>query len=39
MLMGVFAAAAVLNSHGSGAIVAVIWIVIGIVNVTYARRR
>ena len=38
MLMGVFASAAVLNSHGSGSVVALVWIVIGIINVAYARR-
>ena len=38
MLMGVFASAAVLNSHGSGAVVALVWIVIGIINIAYARR-
>ena len=38
MLMGVFASAAVLNSHGSGAVVALVWIVIGIINIVYARR-
>jgi hypothetical protein len=39
MTMGVLAAAAVLNSGGSGAVVAFIWIIIGIINVAYARRR
>jgi hypothetical protein len=38
MLMGVFASAAVLNSHGSGSVVALVWIVIGIINIAYARR-
>jgi hypothetical protein len=38
MLLGVLAAAAVLNSHGNGVIVAVIWVIIGVVNVSYARR-
>jgi hypothetical protein len=38
MLMGTLASAAVLNSHGSGAVVALVWIVIGIINVAYARR-
>jgi len=38
MLMGVFASAAVLNSHGSGAVVALVWVVIGVINVAYARR-
>jgi hypothetical protein len=39
MTMGVLAAAAVLNSGGSGAVVAFIWVIIGIINVAYARRR
>jgi hypothetical protein len=39
MTMGVLAAAAVLNSGGSGAVVALIWVIIGIINVAYARRR
>ena len=39
MLMGTLASAAVLNSRdGGGAVVALIWIVIGIINVAYARR-
>jgi hypothetical protein len=38
MLMGTLASAAVLNSHGSGAVVALVWIVIGVINVAYARR-
>jgi hypothetical protein len=38
MTMGVLAAAAVLNSGGSGAVVAFIWVIIGIINVAYARR-
>jgi hypothetical protein len=38
MLMGTLASAAVLNSHGSGAVVALVWVVIGIINVAYARR-
>jgi hypothetical protein len=38
MLMGVFASAAVLNSHGSGSVVALVWIVIGIINIAYSRR-
>jgi hypothetical protein len=38
MLMGTLASAAVLNSHGSGAVVALVWIVIGAINVAYARR-
>src|SRR5215831_14295876 len=36
MLMGTLASAAVLNSHGSGAVVALVWIVIGIINIAYA---
>jgi hypothetical protein len=39
MTLGVLAAAAVLNSGGSGAVVALIWVIIGIINVAYARRR
>jgi hypothetical protein len=38
MLMGTLASAAVLNSGGSGSVVALVWIVIGIINVAYARR-
>jgi hypothetical protein len=38
MLMGTLASAAVLNSHGSGAVVALVWVVIGAINVAYARR-
>jgi hypothetical protein len=38
MLMGTLASAAVLNSHGSGAVVALVWVVIGIINIAYARR-
>ena len=38
MLMGTLASAAILNSHGSGAVVALAWIVIGIINIAYARR-
>jgi hypothetical protein len=38
MLMGTLASAAVLNSHGSGAVVALVWVVIGVINVAYARR-
>jgi hypothetical protein len=36
--MGTLASAAVLNSHGSGAVVALVWVVIGVINVAYARR-
>jgi hypothetical protein len=40
MLIGGITAAGILNSgHGSGAAVALIWIVIGVINVVYARRR
>jgi hypothetical protein len=39
MLMGTLASAAVLNSGGSGAVVVLVWIVIGIINVAYARRQ
>jgi hypothetical protein len=38
MLMGTLASAAILNSHGSGGVVALVWLVIGIINVAYARR-
>jgi hypothetical protein len=38
MLMGTLASAAVLNSHGSGSVVALVWIVIAVINVAYARR-
>jgi hypothetical protein len=40
MLIGGITAAGILNSgHGSGAAVALIWIIIGVINVVYARRR
>ena len=39
MFMGTLAAAAVLGNNGGGVVVALIWIVIGIINVAYARRR
>ena len=41
MLIGGITAANVLNStnHGSAAAVVLIWIVIGVINVAYARRR
>jgi hypothetical protein len=38
MLMGVLATAAVLNSGGSGAVVALVWIIIGVINVSFVRR-
>jgi len=38
MLMGTLASAAVLNSHGAGVVVALIWVIIGIINIAYARR-
>jgi hypothetical protein len=41
MLIGGITAANVLNSsnHGSAAAIVLIWIVIGVINVAYARRR
>ncbi len=39
MLMGVLATTAVLNSGGSGGVVIFVWIIIGIINVAFARRR
>jgi len=39
MGIGVFASAAVLNSGGSGGVVALIWVIIGIINIVYARSR
>jgi len=38
MLMGTLASAAVLSSGGPGSVVALVWIVIGIINIAYARR-
>ena len=38
MLTGVLATAAILNPSGSGATVALVWIVIAVINVAYARR-
>jgi hypothetical protein len=38
MLMGTLASAAVLNSGGGGSVVALVWIVIAVINVVYARR-
>jgi len=38
MLTGVLATAAILNPNGSGATVALVWIVIAVINVAYARR-
>jgi len=38
MLMGTLASAAVLSSGGPGSVVALVWIVIAIINVAYARR-
>jgi hypothetical protein len=38
MLMGTLATAAILNPGGSGATVALVWIVIAVINVAYARR-
>ena len=39
MTIGGITAAAIINDRGSAALVALIWIVIGVINVTYARRR
>jgi hypothetical protein len=40
MLIGGITAAGILTSgHGNGAAVALIWIIIGVINVAYARRR
>jgi hypothetical protein len=39
MTIGGITAAGVLSSGGNGAVVALIWIVIGVINVAYARRR
>jgi hypothetical protein len=39
MLMGVLATAAVLNSGGTGAVVVLVWVIIGLINVAYTRRR
>jgi hypothetical protein len=40
MLIGGITAAGILNSgHGNAVAVALIWIVIGVINVAYARRR
>jgi hypothetical protein len=39
MTIGGFTAAGVLRSGGNAAVVALIWIVIGVINVAYARRR
>ena len=39
MTIGGFTAAGVLGAGGNGAVVALIWIVIGVINVVYARRR
>jgi hypothetical protein len=38
MLMGTLASAAVLSSGGPGSVVALVWIVIGVISVAYARR-
>ena len=38
MLMGTLASAAVLNSGGGGSVVALVWIVIAVINVAFARR-
>jgi hypothetical protein len=38
MLMGTLASAAVLNSGGGGSVVALVWVVIAVINVAYARR-
>ena len=38
MLMGTLASAAVLNSGGGGSVVALVWIVIAVINIAYARR-
>ncbi len=39
MTIGGVTAAAVLHSGGNAAVVALIWIIIGVINVAYARRR
>jgi hypothetical protein len=39
MTIGGFTAAGVLSSGGNAAVVALIWIVIGVINVAYTRRR
>ena len=39
MTIGGFTAAGVLSSGGNAAVVALIWIIIGVINVAYARRR
>jgi len=39
MTIGGFTAAAVLHSGGNAAVVALIWVVIAVINVAYARRR
>jgi hypothetical protein len=38
MLMGVLATAAALSSGGSGGVAVFVWIVIGVINVAFARR-
>jgi hypothetical protein len=38
MTIGGFTAAAVINSSGSAALAAFIWIIIGVINVAYVRR-
>ena len=38
MLMGTLASAAVLSSGGPGSVVALVWIVIAVINIAYARR-
>ena len=38
MLIGTLASAAVLGNSGSGVAVILIWIIIGVINVAYARR-
>ena len=39
MAIGGITANAVLNSHGNGSVAALIWLIIGVINVGYARRR
>jgi len=39
MIVGGITSAGVLNSHGNAAVVALIWIIIGVINVAYTRRR
>jgi hypothetical protein len=38
MTIGGIAAAGIINSHGSAALAAFIWIIIGVINVAYVRR-